>query len=104
MTHPVYRVSGFAITGPYRLVVSFNDGTQQRIDFRPVLQGALFGPLQDVAVFNQVVLDPESGTLVWPNGADFDPTTLHDWPTVCAELAKRADAWAGEQRRDRAAG
>jgi Protein of unknown function (DUF2442) len=104
MAHPIYRVSGFEITGPYRLVVSFDDGTQQRIDFRPVLQGALFGPLQDIATFNLVALDPESGTLVWPNGADFDPTTLHDWPSVRAELAARAEAWARDQRGNRAAG
>jgi hypothetical protein len=30
---------------------------------------------------------------VWPNGADFDPATLHDWPEVCDELAARAQAW-----------
>jgi hypothetical protein len=24
----------------------------------------------------------EAGTLVWPNDADFDPSTLHDWPNV----------------------
>ena len=55
-----------------------------------MLQGALFGALQDLPTFNAVTLDPEVGTLVWPNGADFDPTTLHDWPNVCDELASRA--------------
>ncbi|MDQ2899086.1 MAG: hypothetical protein M3Y07_04705 [Acidobacteriota bacterium] len=30
-------------------------------------------------MFNQVHIDPEVNTLVWPNGADFDPATLHDW-------------------------
>ncbi len=104
MAHPIYRVSGFEIIGPYRLVVSFDDGTQQRIDFRPVLHGALFGPLQDVATFNRVAMEPETGTLVWPNGADFDPMTLHDWPNVCDELAARAAAWASGQPRTRAAG
>ena len=69
-------------------------GTEQRVDFRPVLQGALFGPLQDVATFNAVRLDTEAGTLVWPNGADFDPATLHDWPQVGEELAARAQGWA----------
>ena len=94
MTHPIHRVSRFNIAGPYTLVVAFTDGTEQRIDFQPVLKGTLFGGLQDLATFNAVALDPEVGTLVWPNGADFDPTTLHDWPNVCDELASRARDWA----------
>jgi hypothetical protein len=94
MDHPIHRVRRFDIVGPYTVAAAFSDGTEQRIDFRPVLEGALFGPLQDLAVFNSVVLDPEAGTLTWPNGADFDPTTLHDWPEVSSELASRAQAWA----------
>jgi hypothetical protein len=94
MTHPIYRVHRFDIVGPYTVAVAFTDGTEQRINFRPVLEGELFGPLQDLALFNAVVLDPEVGTLTWPNGADFDPATLHDWPSVSAELAARAQVWA----------
>jgi hypothetical protein len=73
--------------------VAFADGTEQRIDFKPVLRGVLFGPLQDLALFTAVTVDAEAGTLVWPNGADFDPATLHDWPKVRDELATRARAW-----------
>jgi hypothetical protein len=43
-------------------------------------------------LFNQISIDREIGTLVWPNGADFDPATLHDWPTqeqAFRELARR---------------
>jgi hypothetical protein len=93
MAHPIHRITSFRAVGPFTLAVSFTDGTEQRIDFRPVLRGALFGPLQDPAVFDRVVLDPEAGTLVWPNGADFDPATLHDWPQVSEELAQRARTW-----------
>jgi hypothetical protein len=93
MVHPIYRVTAFSIVAPYTLSVAFNDGSEQRIDFRPVLQGVLFGPLQDLATFNRVTLDSEVGTLVWPNGADFDPATLHDWPQVRDELAARARDW-----------
>ena len=101
MSHPIYRVTRFAIVGPYRLAVAFTDGTEQHIDFRPVLHGVMFGPLQDLATFNGVVLDAEAGTLVWPNGADFDPTTLHDWPTVAEELAARARTWIAADSRTR---
>jgi hypothetical protein len=94
MSHPIHRVTRFSIAGPYTLMVAFADGTEQRIDFRPVLHGPLFGPLQDLDTFNAVRLDTEVGTLVWPNDADFDPATLHDWPDVGEELATRARAWA----------
>lgn len=93
MPHPIYRVADFEIVGPYTLALAFTDGTRQQINFRPVLRGAVFGPLQDLGTFNAVELDPEVGTLTWPNGADFDPATLHDWPAVCDELAERAQAW-----------
>lgn len=93
MVHAIHRVTAFAIVGPYTVDVSFDDGTQQMIDFQPVLRGALFGPLQDPVMFSAVRLDAEAGTLVWPNGADFDPATLHDWPQAGAELARRAVEW-----------
>jgi len=86
-------VLGFGIEGPYTLRVRFEDHSEQVIDFRPVLAGELFGPLRDPSVFNRVRLDPEVHTLVWPNGADFDPATLHDWPTHADAMAARAKEW-----------
>ncbi len=94
MSHAIHRVELFEIVGPYTLALRFEDGTEQRIDFRPVLEGELFGPLQNPRVFNAVSLDKEVGTLTWPNGADFDPATLHDWPQVRDELARMARQWA----------
>jgi predicted MPP superfamily phosphohydrolase len=91
--HPLHRVRSFKIEAPYTLRVGFEDATEQVIDFRPVLGGKLLGPLQDLAIFNQVRIDPEVRTLVWPNGADFDPATLHDWPTHVHALAARARQW-----------
>jgi hypothetical protein len=57
------------------------------------LAGNLYRPLRDLALFSQVQIDPEAHTLVWPNGADFDPATLHDWPTHAEALATRARQW-----------
>jgi hypothetical protein len=39
-------------------------------------------------LFNQVEIDPEIHTLVWPNGADFDPETLHNWPKYVEEMTQ----------------
>src|SRR5436190_9903459 len=93
MRHPIYKVIGFDIVGPYVLRVTFNDGSVQTINFRPVLAGELYAPLNDIAFFNQVSLDSEAHTLMWPNGADFDQATLHDWPIHEAALSERAKRW-----------
>ena len=95
MSHPIYRVRSFEIVAPYTLRVRFDDNTEQTIDFRPVLAGELYGPLRNLELFNQVRIDSEVETLVWPNGADFDPATLHEWPAneqAFRELARRWEA------------
>jgi len=97
--HPIHRVCGYEIVGTYSLRVHFEDATTQTIDLEPVLCGELFGSLRDPAVFRQVRLDPEVHTLVWPNGADFDPAMLHDWPEHAQELALRARTWSNSGRR-----
>jgi hypothetical protein len=93
MTHPIHRVLEFEIVAPYTLRVAFDDMTEQLIDFRPVLFGGLFGPLRDLNTFNKVQIDPEVHTLVWPNGADFDPAALHDWPLRAEALTQLARTW-----------
>jgi len=37
----------------------------------------VFAPLRDPAYFAQVRVDPELGTVAWPNGADLDPDVLY---------------------------
>jgi uncharacterized protein DUF2442 len=93
MQHLIVRVKEFDIVGAYRLRVQFDDETEQTIDFQPVLAGELYSPLRDLVLFNQVRIDPEVHTLTWPNGADFDPATLHDWPEHIQALAAQAGKW-----------
>ena len=93
MTHAVHRVASFEIVGPHTLSVTFADGLTRTIDFLPVLRGELYGPLRQPDFFIRVALDPEVHTLVWPNGADFDPATLHDWPDVSDDFAALAKRW-----------
>jgi len=93
MNHLFYRVKEFEIVGPYTLDVRFDDGMSVRINLEPVLAGELYGPLRELSVFNKVEIDPEVHTLVWPNGADFDPATLHDWPEQVEALKSEAAQW-----------
>ena len=94
MGHPIHAVKAFEISGPYCLRIEFGDGLVWTMDLRPVLEGELYGPLRDLSRFNLVALDREAHTLVWPNGADFDPATLHDWPEHEADMLALARRWA----------
>ena len=93
MQHPIHRIASVAVIGPFTLRIVFEDKTVQVIDLQPVLEGELFGPLQDATLFARVTVDAQSGTVVWPNGADFDPATLHDWPKQKEKLAALASRW-----------
>lgn len=65
-------------TGPYRLRIRFDDGAEGEIDVDATVSfEGVFEPLRDPEFFAQVRVDPESGTIVWPNGADLDPLVLH---------------------------
>ena len=94
MEHPVHKVTSVEIVGPYRLRVGFGDGLSRTIDFKPVLEGDLYSPLRDLDRFNSVSIDSDAHTLVWPNGADFDPAILHDWPDHEAAMIALAQRWA----------
>jgi Protein of unknown function (DUF2442) len=65
-------------TGPYRLKLRFDDGAEGEIDITKMTTfEGVFEPLKDPGYFSQVKVDPEAGTIVWPNGADLDPLVLH---------------------------
>ena len=56
----------------------FSDGTERVLDLTPFLWGPVFEEIaRDDEVFRSVRADPEAGTIVWPNGADIAPETLH---------------------------
>jgi hypothetical protein len=93
MKFEFHRVKSFEIIGPYRLNIFFEDDTRQDIDFEPVLRGELYRPLRDLTQFEQVSIDPEVHTLVWPNGADFNPDMLHDWNENVEEIHRSAAEW-----------
>lgn len=77
------RVTHVRPVKDYQLEVTFSDGTIATMDFRRRLvgRGGVFQPLEELAVFAQVAVDPDAGTLVWPNGVDFCPDVLYSEAT-----------------------
>lgn len=57
----------------YRLWVLFEDGTSGTISLEDRLQGPMFSPLRDEALFSKVFVHPDLGVVTWPNGADLAP-------------------------------
>ena len=58
--------------------LTFADGERRVLDLEPYLHGAMFEPLaRDYELFRQMTVDPDAGTIVWPNGADMSPRTLY---------------------------
>ena len=91
--HSLYQVVAAHAVRPYVIEVEFDDGVQVSIDLEQVLYGDLYGPLRDPVVFAQVTVDPEVHTVTWPNGADFDPETLHDWDSHKADFLETVESW-----------
>jgi hypothetical protein len=65
--------------GDHKLELTFADGVRGCIDFAPWIigQGGVFTPLEDKAYFARVSVNPDIGTIVWPNDVDFDPEVLY---------------------------
>ena len=75
---PMIDVTGVRILARYVLELTFETGEVRMIDLEPMLWGPIFAPLlEDYSLFQQVHVDHESGTIVWPNGADIAPETLY---------------------------
>jgi hypothetical protein len=56
----------------------FENGVTGDIDVAAMVAfTGVFAPLQDRRYFCQVQVDPDLGTICWPNGADLDPDVLY---------------------------
>jgi hypothetical protein len=71
------RVTAVEPLEGWRLRLTFTDGVIREVDLSDDLWGPLAEPLQDPGYFHQVHVDPELGTVTWPNGYDLDPDVLH---------------------------
>lgn len=73
------RVVSVRYLREYWLELTFAEGRKGRLDFRERIsgRGGPFRALKDVEFFKQVRVDPEAGTLVWPNDLDLDLDVLY---------------------------
>ena len=74
MAHEIYRVVSFEKVTPFTLASSLRRRCLSGHRVPPSTEGKPNSPLQDPSLFDQVQIDPEVHTLVWPNGADFNPS------------------------------
>ena len=73
------HVTRAKVVDGYRVALEFTDGSSGMVDFEPILKDCMgvLAELRDMGVFAQLSVDDEAGTIVWPNGADVDPSVLH---------------------------
>jgi hypothetical protein len=74
----------------FRVRLGLTDGSERVVDASDLLRGPIFEPLRaNRALFAAVRVDPELGTVVWPNGADIDPDVLiHNRRPAAFETAR----------------
>jgi hypothetical protein len=69
------------------LWLTFADGLVGEVDVLDRLRGPVFDHVRTPEGFAEVRVDPELGTVSWPNGADLAPDTLYErirtgvWPS-----------------------
>ena len=68
------------------LQLAFADGLSGDVDVLDRMRGPVFTQARTPGGFAAVRVDPETGTVVWPGGADLAPDTLYErvrtgaWP------------------------
>ena len=62
----------------FHLHLEFEDGIKGEVDVRKLVKfKGVFVALKDETFFAKVDVNPEWGTIFWPNGADLDPDVLY---------------------------
>jgi hypothetical protein len=73
----ILRITEMKLQGPHEVWVKFNNGHAGEANLLPLLEGPIFVPLHDPRYFAQAELQPECGTITWPNGADLAPEAIY---------------------------
>jgi len=62
----------------YHLRLRYENGIEGVVDIAGLIRfTGVFAPLKDPAYFAQVRVNPDLGTICWPNEADIDPDVLY---------------------------
>ena len=64
--------------GKYTIWLRFEDGTQGEVDLSAELHGPIFEALKDQSFFSRFFVNADTGTIEWPNRADFAPEFLYE--------------------------
>jgi hypothetical protein len=57
--------------------IVFADGEVRDVDITPLLDSPAFSSMRDPAVFEQVAVDEQTGTITWPGDVDLDPDVIY---------------------------
>lgn len=69
----------------WRLLLTFDNAEQREIDISELITfDGVFEPLKDLQFFRGVRVEPDVGTIVWPNGADLCPDVLYERSRIIA--------------------
>lgn len=80
MTTATHHITEAQVLGGYRLRLTFDDGLAGDVDLSYLRDwDGVFEPLHDPDAFARVHVDPEAGTVTWPEaGADLAPEVLYE--------------------------
>lgn len=74
------------------LRLTFADGLSGEVDVLDRMRGPVFEEARSSAGFTKAEVDAETGTVVWPGGADLAPDTLYERVSSGAWPGSRAAA------------
>lgn len=61
----------------YEIQIEFTNGISKIVDLKNHLQGEVFEPLHDLKYFQKFIVNKDTETIEWDNGADFSPMFLY---------------------------
>lgn len=86
MTGLTPDITAVAVVSHGVLRLTFADGTVGEVEVLDRMNGPVFERARTRGGFAEAVVDAETGTVVWPGGADLAPDTLYErirfglWP------------------------